>query len=293
MRPYRRFPSFSPAFPLQFSADVVHCTQIVCKCETFFRDVIDVTKEKLCPWLALGMGGVCLLFWHWIWAKIYDPATQLVTSGGLVGLFAGFLVLCALILLLLIWPSLKGTPGLGPQSRPLAVLRVLSGLLFAAAGILLVRSVLPAFQAIPLALGVLLILNGGALAVLALDRKTDSSRYTSLLLFPVFVSCYWLVAFYHQYGSCPSWETYLWPMLAGLLAAWSWLACAGRVYQPRKWDPSRPLALLSVLVLCPALAAPLSPDYRLALAAQLVWFWSVTLEPIRDAAPTRKENTDV
>ena len=59
-----------------------------------FRDVIDVTKEKLCPWLALGMGGLCLLFWRWIWAKIYDPATQLVTSGGLMGLFTAFLVLC-------------------------------------------------------------------------------------------------------------------------------------------------------------------------------------------------------
>ena len=258
-----------------------------------FRDVIDVTKEKLCPWLALGMGGLCLLFWRWIWAKIYDPATQLVNSGGLMGLFTAFLVLCALILLLMIWPGRKAAPGIKPQPLPLAVLRLLSGALSAASGILLIRSVLPGLSAIPLALGVLLILNAGTLAVLALDRKTDSSRYTSLLLFPVFVSCYWLVSFYHQYGSCPSWETYLWPILAGLLAAWSWLACAGRVYRPRKWDLCRPLALLSVLVLCPGLAAPIAPEYRLSLAAQLVWFWSVTLEPIPDAAPIRKENTDV
>ena len=252
-----------------------------------------MTKEKLCPWLALGMGGLCLLFWRWIWAKIYDPATQLVNSDGLVGLFTAFLVLCALILLLLIWPSLKGAPGLRPQPLPLAVLRVFSGVLSAASGILLIRSVLPGFSPIPLILGVLLVLNGGALSVLALDRKTDSSRYTSLLLFPVFAACYWLVAFYHQYGSCPSWETYLWPMLAGLLVAWSWLAYAGRVYRPRKWDLCRPLALLSVLVLCPGLAAPTAPEYWLSLAAQLVWFWSVALEPTRDAAPIRKENNDV
>ncbi|MGM9594381.1 MAG: hypothetical protein ACI3U8_08505 [Candidatus Onthomonas sp.] len=252
-----------------------------------------MTKEKLCPWLALGMGGICLLFWRWIWAMIYDPATQLVSSGGLVGLFAVFLVLCALILILLIWPSLKGTPGLRPQSLPLVVLRVLSGVLSAASGILLIRSILPGFSPIPLVLGVLLVLNGGALAVLALDRKTDSSRYTSLLLFPVFTDCYWLVAFYHQYGSCPSWETYLWPILAGLLTAWSWLAYAGRVYRPRKWDLSRLLALLSVLVLCPGLAAPMSVEYQLSLASQLVWFWSVALEPIQDTAPIRKENTDV
>lgn len=250
-------------------------------------------KEKLCPWLALWMGGVCLLFWRWIWAEIYDPATQLVTSGGLVGLFSGFLALCALILALLSWPALTKPTVPRPQPRPLVLLRILAACLSAASGLQLIRELLPSVSVIPMVLGVLLLLNGGALAALALDQTATGSRYESLLLFPLFTSCFWLVAFYHQYGSCPSWETYLWPMMAGLLASWGWLAYAGRVYRPRTWDAARLTALLSVLVLCPGMEAPLSPAYRLSLAAQLVWFWSVTLEPGQEAAPIRKENSHV
>lgn len=249
-------------------------------------------KEKLCPWLALGIGGVCCLFWQWIWADIYDPATQLVTSGGLVGLFSAFLALCALILGLLAWSS--GTRTGGPEDVPLPLrgLRLAAGGLSLGAGVLLLGEALAVPEPIPLLLGALLLVQGIAMAGLALLPRRDSGLSDGLLLLPVFTCCYWLVAFYHVYGSCPSYVTYLWPMLAGLLAVWAWLAYAGRRFQPRKWDAAPLLSLLSVLLLCPALAAPLSLGYRLSLAAQILWLWSVSLEMGR-APLMRKENPNV
>lgn len=248
-------------------------------------------KEKLCPWLALGTGGLCCLLWYWIWADIYDPATQLVTSGGLVGLFSAFLTLCALILGLLARASGNGS---GPENVPLPLqgLRLAAGALSLAAGLLLFGDTLAAPEPIPLLLSALLLAQGAAMAGLALRRKEASGRSDSLLLLPVFTCCYWLVAFYHAYGSCPSYVTYLWPMLAGLLVTWTWLAYAGRRFQPRKWDAAPLLSLLSVLVLCPALAAPLSLGYRLSLAVQILWLWSVSLEMGRTPL-TRKENPNV
>lgn len=248
-------------------------------------------KEKLCPWLALGTGGICFLFWQRIWAGIYDPATQLVTSGGLVGLFSAFLALCALILGLLAWPSGKQP---GPREVPpsLRVLRLAAGGLSLAAGVLLLGDALAAPEPIPLLLGALLLAQGISMAGLALLSRQDSGLSDGLLLLPVFACCYWLVAFYHAYGSCPSYVTYLWPMLAGLLVTWAWLAYAGRRFQPRKWDAAPLLSLLSVLLLCPALVAPLSLGYRLSLAAQILWLWSVSLEMSR-APLMRKENPNV
>lgn len=276
--------------PLHFSSDVVHCIQLIGS-HTPFLEVLTINKikETLCPWVALGLGGICLLFWSWIWQHIYDPVTQLVHSQGLVELFCGFVLLCALILLLLARDRLGRAPGPGVAGLPVMGLRILAALLSVFAGVEMLLPLLAAPSPIPLILAVLLILNGPALLGLVPPKMGNLQK--TLLLFPAFVSCFWLVAFYHRYGSCPSWVTYLWPMAAGLLAAWGWISYAGRVYQPRKWDVTVPLALVCVLVLLPGLAAPLSDGYRLSLAAQLVWFWSVSLERDPAPAPIRKENS--
>lgn len=268
--------------PLHFSSNVVHCIQLIAIHTPLLGGAYHIMKERLCPWAALGLGVICLLFWSGIWQHIYDPATQLVHSQGLVGLFCGFVLLCALILLLLARDRLRQASEPGIVGLPVVGLRILAALLSVLAGVKMLLPLLAAPSPIPVILAVLLLLNGPALLGLA-PREMGNLQKT-LLLFPAFVSCYWLVAFYHQYGSCPSWVTYLWPMAAGLLAAWGWISYASRIYQPRKWDATVPLALVCVLVLCPSLAAPLSDGYRLSLAAQLVWFWSVSLE--REPVPS-------
>lgn len=242
-------------------------------------------NAKLCPWAALGLSMLSLVFWRWIWAGIYDPATQLVSDNSVVELYCVFLLLCGLILVLVGRPRKERVPGPGTFGLPVTGLRVVSALLSAAAGLDMLPPLLAEPSPIPLVLAVLLLGNALALAGLSVTHTPQRSWQRTLILFPVLVSCYWLVAFYHTYGSCPSWITYLWPMVAGLLAAWSWIAYAGRLYQPKAWDPALALALVSVLTLGPGLASPLSDGYRLSLLAQLIWFWSVTLEHDPDPAP--------
>lgn len=248
-------------------------------------------KRHLSPLLALGLGGISLLFWRWIWQVIYDPTTQLVSSSPLVGLLILFVLLCALIPLLLSRDRFRRPPGPGRTGWQPCVLRVASAALFLTAGGVMLSPLLAAPSPIPLVLAVLLLLNGPALCGLAVPSRLAGSWQQPLSLFPTFVSCFWLVAFYHQYGSSPSWITYLWPMLAQLVVIWGWLAYAGRFYQPRAWDLALPLALVALLLLTVSLGSLLSRGFRLSLAAQLFWFWSVPLE--EDPAPQRKENSHV
>lgn len=250
-------------------------------------------NTKLCPWAALGLGVLSMLLWRWIWASIYDPATQLVAGSGLVELHCAFVLLCGLILVLVSRPRERRTPGPGTFGVPVTGLRVVSALLSAAAGLEMLPPLLAEPSPIPLVLAVLLPVNALALLGLSVAYQPRRRWQHTLILFPVLVSCYWLVAFYHAYGSSPSWVTYLWPMLGGLLVVWSWIAYAGRIYQPKPVDLTLPLALVSILVLGPSLASPLSDGYRLSLLAQLIWFWSVTLEHDPVPAPIRKENSDV
>lgn len=250
-------------------------------------------KEKLCPWLALGLSGLCLLFWEWIWSSIYDPETQLVSDGSLTGLFFVFILVCGLILLLLSRSRVQRAQGPGRFGVLGIGLRLLAALLSVAAGIQMLRALLPTVSPIPLALAILLLLNGAAWIACTSAKKTKAGWQTTLLLLPPFVSCYWLVAFYHEYGSCPSWLTYLWPILGGLLVAWAWLAYVSRIYQPRKYDFALALALLAVLLLGPSLAAPISDGYRLSLAAQMAWFFAVALEADPSPEPIRKEHSNV
>lgn len=236
-------------------------------------------KNKLCPVLALGLGLLCGLLRMAVWSAAYDPATQLVTDTGLTLYFNLFVLLCALVLALLFFRT--GAQVRAPYGGTGAILglRLAAALLSLAAGGMMLWSALGTFplNVISVLLGLLLAVQGGALAYLALSKPEQAGPWTNVLLLPVFVSCYWLVAFYHQYGSCPSAETYLWPMISGLLAAWAWLDYAGFVYQPRSGRRFALLSLIAVLTLPAAVTAPLSLPFRLSLLAQLVWLWAAGL----------------
>lgn len=246
---------------------------------------------RRCTALALGLGMVCFLIRNAVWSAAYDASAQLLVRSDLTALFDLFLCLCAAILVLLLfsrWPRGEAAPSPYGAATPLRCgLRLAAALCSLAAGVLMLGEQATArfVEPIPLVLDVLLIAQGGLLAYLTLDRRTSSTRYASLLLLPLFISCYWLVAFYHQYGSSPSSETYLWPTVAGVLAALAWMYYTGFSYQKQTGRRFGLTALLSLLTLPPAMAAPISLGCRLFLLGQLAWFWAASLELVPGAVP--------
>lgn len=245
-------------------------------------------KQKLCPWLTAAAGLLCALLWQAVWAGIYDPETQLVSDDGSAGLFGLLLLVLAALLLVLARPWTRQTPPSPALELPARALRCGGGLAALIAGVWMIAGQLAAPALIPLLLGALLAASGVVMVWLALGQGEPGLRQ-GLVLLPTFTACYWLVAFYHEYGSDPSWVTYLWPMLAGLAAVWCWIALSGDLIQPDRSHQSLPWAVVTVLLICPALTSPLSTPYRLSLLAQLLWLWPSVLAP----AVTRKENPHV
>ena len=238
-----------------------------------------MTKNDRLAIFAAALGLICLGLRAGIWTQVYDPTTQLTAQSPLLGLFAVGMAVCALILCLLYWRGRRAsaevradaqTGGLGTR-----LLRCAAGVLSFAAGVLSMIQVSRAasLELISVLLSLVLVLQGGALCALAVvDWDRRAPVYTGLLLLPTFAGCYWLVAFYHTYGATPGTETYLWPMVAGLVTCAAWLHYAG--YSFRAKTPRAPglLYLLALLTIPPALAAPMSSELRLALAAQFCWF---------------------
>ncbi len=237
-----------------------------------------MTRNPRLALFAAALGLACLALRAGIWSQVYDPDTQLAEQSPLLGLFAVEISVCALILCLLYWRGLRASAGIQAEARTgspgTRLLRFTAGALSFAAGIL---SLIQVFRAaavdlIPALLSLVLVLQGGALCILALDWDRRAPVYTGLLLIPSFTGCYWLVAFYHAYGAIPGTETYLWPMVAGLITCAAWLHYAG--YSFRAKTPRAPglLYLLALLTIPPALAAPMSTEWKLSLAAQFCWF---------------------
>ncbi|MCD8383018.1 MAG: hypothetical protein LUC30_08950 [Clostridiales bacterium] len=244
-------------------------------------------------WVALVLGlNNLLLRLNW-WAAAYDETAQLVTDEGLLRTFALLVAICAAVVVaawLLLWRrKVPAAAPYGDGCRGRTALRAAAGLCALAGGILepVQNTSEVAASLIAQAMSLFLILQGVAMLYLALARNRESSRFRTVLLLPFFTSCFWLVAFYHQYGSAPSTETYLWPMIAGILISFAWMYDAAFVYQPRQGRWLGPLALLVLLTAPPALAAPLSLDDRLSLLSALLWFLAASLElaPVPSQAP--------
>ncbi|MCD7734231.1 MAG: hypothetical protein LUH48_03700 [Clostridiales bacterium] len=251
-------------------------------------------------WVALVLGlNNLLLRLNW-WAAAYDESAQLVTDGGLLRTFALLVAVCAAVVAvvwLLLWR--RKTPAAAPYGdggRGKTALRLAAGLCSLAGGILEPVRNTAEVAASPIAqvMSLLLILQGIVMLYLTLARDRESSGFRSSLLLPFFTSCFWLVAFYHQYGSAPSTETYLWPMVAGILISFAWMYDVAFVYQPGRGKWLGLLALLVLLTAPPALAAPLSTDDRLALASALLWFLAASLElrPVPEAPRTTATETN-
>ncbi|MCC8182745.1 MAG: hypothetical protein LIO45_07240 [Clostridiales bacterium] len=251
-------------------------------------------------WVALVLGLNNLLLRRNWWAAAYDESAQLVTNGGLLRTFALLVAVCAAVVVvvwLLLWRRKvpAGAP-YGDGGRGKTALRAAAGLCALAGGICepVQNTAEVAASPIAQAMSLFLILQGIVMLYLALARNRESGGFQTALLLPFFTSCFWLVAFYHQYGSAPSTETYLWPMIAGILVSFAWMYDTAFVYQPQRGKWVGPLALLVLLTVPPALAAPLSLDDRLALVSALLWFLAASLElkPVPEALPTPAAKTN-
>ncbi|MCD7760723.1 MAG: hypothetical protein LUH16_02970, partial [Clostridiales bacterium] len=248
--------------------------------------------------LVLGLNNLRLRL-NW-WAAAYDASAQMVTAGGLLRTFALLVAVCAAVVAvvwLLLWRrKVPAAAPYGDGGRGKTALRLAAGLCSLAGGVLEpVRNTAEvAASPIAQAMSLLLILQGIVMLYLALARNRESGGFRTALLLPFFTGCFWLVAFYHQYGSAPSTETYLWPMIAGILISFAWMYDAAFVYQPGRGKWLGPLALLVLLTAPPALAAPLSLDDRLALVSALLWFLAASLElkPVPEAPQTPATETN-
>lgn len=143
---------------------------------------------------------------------------------------------------------------------------------------------------IPLLMAVFQLAQGAAMLLLTLDRNPKSGRYSALLLVGAFCTCYWLVAFYHVYGSYPNVEMYLYPLLAGLAVMGSWIYYAGFAFGSGESRKFVVVCLLALILLPSALTAPISTAYALSLAAQLVWFFAACALLKPEPAVEIKEN---
>ncbi|MBQ3090781.1 MAG: hypothetical protein IJD21_09520 [Oscillospiraceae bacterium] len=240
-------------------------------------------KKTLRALIPLFLGLICGLFRRTIWSVTYDPATQLITEPELPGLSHGLMVVSVLIVVLLViknWPEGREMASPYPARTPFhRICRLAAG------GIGLVSGLMMGAEQLshqPLALIALLMClfqtaAGGSMVLMGLDRKAKGKNYSTLLLVPSFCCCYWMVAFYHVFGSHPHAETYLYPILAGILVMFCWIFYAGFHFRPGE---SRKFALawaLLMLVMPSALTAPLTIPYQLSLLAQLVWFLPVMI----------------
>lgn len=250
-------------------------------------------KRTLNAAAVLGMGLICGLLRRMIWDVTYDPATQLLTEPELLPLSHGLMVVClliALVLLLKSWP--KGWQSPAPyQSDRLAVklARLAAGILAVFSGLVMAKDVLGLLSVnlIPLLMGLFQLLGGVAMIALTVTSNQNSGRYHTLLLIPTFSACYWMVAFYHAFGSSPNAEVYLYPILAGLSVMACWIYYTGFALRPGEGRRFAFFALALLLTVPSAMSAPLTDGYRLSLASQLIWFFAAycTLTPQEQARP--------
>ena len=261
-------------------------------------------KRTLTAIAVLGMGLICGLLRRMIWDVTYDPATQLLTEPELLPLSHGLMIVClliALVLLVKLWPKGWRSPApYGSDKLPVKLARLAAGILAAGSGLVMAKDVLElvSVNLIPLLMGLFQTLGGVAMIALTLDGNRQSGRYHALLLLPTFTSCYWMVAFYHAFGSSPNAEVYLYPILAGLSVMACWIYYTGFALRPGEGRRFACFVLVLLLTVPSAMPAPLTDGYRLSLAAQLIWFFAAfcTLAPQEQVRPIHTwipdENTE-
>lgn len=243
-------------------------------------------KSMIGALIPLALGLICGLFRGIVWEATYDEATQLLTDSAVLNLSHCLVIVSLLLSIVLMWKCWpRGFASAPPYqgSMPARLIRILAGAAALASGLLMVQEALGAFvfALIPLLMALFQTAEGIAMIALAADQGTTTSRYSTLLLIPTFASCYWMVAFYHAFGTEPNAETYFYPILTGLAVMAAWIFYAGFTFKPGEGRQFAVCAL-AVLVLAPsALAAPISLPYGLSLMAQLVWFFMayISLEP--------------
>lgn len=250
-------------------------------------------KLSICALAALALGLICGLSRSLIWAFTYDEAAQLLTDPAALKLSHGLVLVSLLLALLLLWKrwpkGYQSQPPYGSPGLTARLGRMAAGALAVVSGLLMAAQALGTglFSLIPLLMAVFQTAAGAAMIALAAGDSKPSGVRDTLLLIPTFTSCYWMVAFYHAYGSTPNAETYLYPILAGLVVMACWIFYAGFAFRPGEGRAFAAWALAGLVLIPSALAAPLSLPYRLSLAAQLLWFFSAfgRLSPEPAAAP--------
>ena len=246
--------------------------------------------------LSLILGLICGGFRLAVWKAAYDPVTQLVTDPALVRTCNLFFCLCLLVIGLVFFirhPRDTVSPApYGSQTPARRLLRLAAVVCSLFAGGLLISEQWSArpFPVISLILGLLLLGQGVAELLLTLWTDTERKRYISLLLLPAFSGCFWLVAFYHQFGSYPNRETYLWPILTGIVLAAAWVGYAAFAYERPKGTAFALIALLALPMLLMAAAAPLPLSYRRSLLGQLAWLLAALLS-MKFQAPAAEDTS--
>ena len=221
---------------------------------------------------------------RFLWTNIYDEAAKLVTDPVPAMIFNLLLALCGAVLCVIAlrsWPEGHiAAPPYGDGGHLSRILRLLSAGCSLAAGILLLAAQIESYEPVLITVvaGVLLIVQSAALLALTLWRERSGRRYATLLLLPSFALCFWLVAFYHDAGSEPNREVYLWPILAGVLTALVWLEYTGFLYQKQSGRLFTAFAVLAILSFPCALAAPLSAGWRISLLGQLLWITAALVQ---------------
>lgn len=249
---------------------------------------------KRCIFLTVALGGVGLFFRLAVWTAAYDNEAQLVTNPGLVTIFNVFFVLCCLLAVLYFasrWRRNAVAPAPYASSRPLTrLLRLGAALCSLAAGALMLAQQFSSGQLalVLLIAGGLLVIQSVILFLLTQRKEQGSSFYGTLLLFPPFVSCCWLVAFYHQIGGVPNREIYLWSVAAGILSAVCWVGYTGFFYEKQTGRRFGITAILLMLATPVALAAPLTMPWRFSLLGQWLWMWAALLE-LKPASPSEPQ----
>lgn len=232
--------------------------------------------------LPLCLGLICGLFRNTIWTVTYDPETMLLTNSELLATSHTFAAVCLLICLLAFFRRFpKGVQPVTPAETgdPAArIIRTAAALLVAAAGVLMLKDALTGpIALIPLVMSLFQLLQGGGMLALTLPKQPDARRSSTCLVLCGLAGCYWMVAFYHAFGSCPNAETYLYPILAGLAVMGSWVWYAGFAFRTGEGRKFTLLCLLALLTIPSALSAPLTVPYRLSLLGQLLWFFAACL----------------
>lgn len=234
--------------------------------------------------LALVLGLLGMIFRLGVWRIAYDADTRLVLRPSLVILYNLFFLLCAGAVALQFFQRTAGAGEARPPYRAAgpvaAALRWASAAAAFAAGGLMCTD-LPEdllHYPVPLICAVLLLVHGAMSLLLGRQGETEGLRYATLLLLPMFTSCFFNVGLYHEIGPEPNPQVYLWPVVALLIATGGWVEYAGFAYLYRQGRAFGLLGLLALMTLPVGMAAPLSLCWRLVLLCQYLWLLSALLD---------------